>query len=149
MWASILFILAQNSSCDTSVTGLHHHQGDYRLQIITGKITLFEMSRLSTSDVKYWQLRWDGMANTCMQILSVIELLFWFSHLYSFTYFLKNRLLFVYFSSFHIPIQTAKIYFELYKLKKHGRCAWDSNPGPQDDGHWRFHWALAAPFLVF
>ena len=32
----------------------------------------------------------------------------------------KSRPLFVYFRSFHIPIQLTNIQFELYRLKKHG-----------------------------
>ena len=46
----------------------------------------------------------------------------------------QSRSLFVYFRSFHIPIQVTNIQLELYKLKKRTWCAWDSNPGRQMEG---------------
>ena len=48
--------------------------------------------------------------------------------------------LFVYFRSFHIPIQMTNI-----NWKKHRWCAWDSNPGRQNGRRRRIHWAMAAP----
>ena len=52
----------------------------------------------------------------------------------------QSRPLFVYFRSFHIPIQMTNI-----NWKKHRWCAWDSNPGQQDGRRRRIHWAIAAP----
>ena len=40
----------------------------------------------------------------------------------------QSRPRLVYFRSFHI-IQVTNVRFELYKLKKRRRCAWESNPG--------------------
>ena len=57
----------------------------------------------------------------------------------------QSRPLFVYFRSFHIPIQMTNIQFEQYKLKKHRWCAWDSNPRWQYGSRRQIHWAIAAP----
>ena len=56
----------------------------------------------------------------------------------------QSRPLFVYFRSFHIPIQMTNIQFEQYKLKKCRWCAWNSNPGQQDGRRRRIYWAMAA-----
>ena len=48
--------------------------------------------------------------------------------------------LFVYFRSFHIPIQMTNI-----NWKKHRWCAWGSKPRQQDGRRRRIHWAMAAP----
>ena len=52
----------------------------------------------------------------------------------------QSRPLFVYFRSFHTPIQMTNT-----NWKKHRWCAWDSNPGRQDGRRRRIHWAIAAP----
>ena len=57
----------------------------------------------------------------------------------------QSRALFVYFRSFHIPIQMTNKQFEQNKLKKHWCCAWDSNPGRQDRRRRQIHWAIVAP----
>ena len=57
--------------------------------------------------------------------------------------------LFVYFSSFHIPIQTTNRQFEQYKLKKAKILLWTQTPGGRMEGADESTELWRPPFLAY